>query len=154
MITKVNRITLSALFIGSVLMISACANVKTTETVAAKTDETARVAIEKAGVETHPALQQPDSPIATEPVKSADEAITGTAQPPKAITSRIKSKEPFVNVRTAPSLKSRRLAVLVGGQQVEILDKKNVWVKVKWLKGNVVKQGWLKKRFVESSDEK
>ncbi len=155
MATILNRNIRLMLLIGSVLMMSACTKVNTAETIAAKTDETARATMDKGKSDTSHSLQQAGAPpAATEQVNSADKAATVNTDLPKTVTSRITPKEPFVNVRKAPSLKSRPRAVLTGGQHVEILEEKNDWVKIKWQKGNAVKQGWLKKRFVESSAEK
>lgn len=151
MATILNRNIRLMLLIGSVLMMSACTKVNTADTVAAKTDETARATMDKGKSDSS---QTGATPAATEQVNSADKAATVNTDLPKTVTSRITPKEPFVNVRKAPSLKSRPRAVLAGGQHVEILEEKNDWVKIKWQKGNAVKQGWLKKRFVESSAEK
>ena len=143
----------SLILIGCTVVISACATANTSETVVAKTDDSPRSAPEKGNVEPSPALPQSATPlVVTGPVKIVVEA-TEMAQPAKTITTRINPKEPFVNVRNAPSIKSRNIAVIMGGQTIEILEAKDVWVKIIWKKGEVVKQGWLKKRFVEGYEQ-
>jgi uncharacterized protein YgiM (DUF1202 family) len=126
--SKLGKLFKSILFIGSMLMLAACA----TSNAGGKTGAT---------MET----EKPDSPAAQ----------TTPAPPPEAskpvipaTTTKINPKEPFVNIRSAPSARSRILAVIKGGQLVEVLEVKNSWMKVTWRQGDVVKQGWLAKKFV------
>lgn len=154
MTTKPCRNVLTILLISSVLTISACATSNPKESITNKTSETGRLTIEKGTPGTPP---NPTQPVATSqvgaPDKTAAEAAREAAHPPRTLTSRINPKDTFVNVRSAPSVKSRNIAVLKGGQTVEILEVRDVWMKVKWQTGDVAKQGWLKKRFVEGYDQ-
>ena len=152
MTTSFNSKIQSTILIGSLLMVSACASFNSGETIASKTDEAARIAIEKAKLETPP---EPPASVTTviEPVKTAPETAPDAAQAPKSAVARINQKEPLVNVRTAPSLKSRVVAVLKRGQSIEVLETKDSWVKITWHKGRAVKQGWLKKAFVEGYEQ-
>lgn len=152
MASKLGRRIQTILFIGSVLIVSACATTNSKETIINKTDETARVTIEKGKFETPPPLTQPATPQPViEPGKTVSQTEKDAAQAAKA--TRINPNEPFVNVRSAPSIKSRNIAVLKGGYDIEVLEVKDVWVKIKWMKGNAAKQGWLKKRLVEGYEQ-
>lgn len=152
MTTSFNNKIQSTLLLASVLMISACASLNTGETVADTTDQTARMAIEKGKIET-----QPEPPaIAAQMIEPADTASVRApenAQSAKSAVTRINQKEPYVNVRTAPSIKSRIAGVLKRGQSIEVLETKDNWVKISWHKGRAVKQGWLKKMFVEGYEQ-
>jgi uncharacterized protein YgiM (DUF1202 family) len=141
------------ILIGSVMMVSACATTNTAETVANKTDEPSRVVLEAGKFENPPALpQSAATPPVSEPAKSAGEKANEVSQAPATTISRINPKERFVNIRTAPSSKSKIVAVLKGGHSIEILETKDSWLKVKWVKGDVVKQGWMSKRFVDANE--
>jgi len=157
MTSRFNSKILPTILIGSVLMVSACATVNPKETIANKTDEATRTTLEKGKFETPPVLNTEPQPASVakmiEPVKTASEAIPDAAQAPKTTATRITQKEKSVNVRTAPAIKSRVVAVLKRGQSIEVLEEKDGWLKVTWHKGNAVKQGWLKKIFVEGYEQ-
>lgn len=151
----------STLLIGSVMMISACAAtksgdaIKTGETIVGKTEETTLATSGKVAL---------DAPIDKQPAgakKVLEPGNTGsrttpetpeTTQAPKAAVTRIKPKEPYVNIRSEPSAKSRSIAVLKGGHSIEVLETKDSWVKITWQKGNAMKQGWMKKSFAEGHE--
>jgi uncharacterized protein YgiM (DUF1202 family) len=154
MTTRIGSIIRSLLLIGSVLIVSACASTTPREVVANKTDETARVVIEKGKFDTPPALPQPAAPRPMmEPVKTASQTAQVTAQVSPANIARIHPKERSVNIRTSPSVKSRIVAKLKGGHSIEVLETRDNWLKVKWQKGAAVRQGWLKRRFVEGYEQ-
>ena len=143
------------------LMVSACASFKTAdstktgETIANTADDTTRSTIEK-GKSVTPSdsagiPQQSGAAKAGDPGNSATVAGRDTVQTSRVIMTRISPKEPYVNIRTEPSAKSRKIAVLKGGHSIEVLETRDSWVKVQWQKGNAVKQGWMKKSFVEAN---
>lgn len=154
MTTSFNNKIQSTILLGSVLMISACASFNTDETVAETTDQATRIAIEKGKLET-PLESPPASAAKTiEPVNTATVTAPENAQPAKTRAAHINQKEPYVNVRTSPFVKSRVAGVLKRGQSIEVLETKENWVKISWHKGRAVKQGWLKKMFVEGYEQK
>lgn len=141
----------STILLASVLMISACASFNTGETIAGKTDQATSVAIEKGKRET---LEPPATAAqAIEPVNTASVTAPDNSESAKPAVTRINQKEPYVNVRTSPSVKSRIVGVLKRGQSIEVLETKDNWVKITWNKGRTVKQGWLKKMFVEGYEQ-
>ncbi|MBT1071110.1 SH3 domain-containing protein [Pelotalea chapellei] len=135
----------------SILMISACTLNKGTMT--SQADQMAGSAIEAGKSEAQSALvnevQAVAQPKVVEPARAVAEEAPEVVQPPKAAVTRINSTERLVNIRTSPSAKARKVAVLKSGHSLEVLDVKDDWVKVQWLKGKTVKQGWVKKSFVE-----
>ncbi len=147
-----NRKIQSITLLGSVLLISACATIQSGETVANRTDQASRVVLEKGKFETPPELPASAVKVA-EPVNSAPAKVPDTAQPAQPAATHINQKEPLVNVRTSPSTKSRVAGVLKKGQSVEVLETKDNWVKISWQKGSAVKQGWLKRMFVEGYEQ-
>jgi len=149
MITRFNSKIQSTILIGSVLMISACASFKTGEAIADKADGTTRTTIGKGTFETPPEIQQSSIKKGIGQNSTTSKAASDTPQASTATVTRINQKEPYVNIRSAPSSKSRSLAVLKGGHSLEVLETRDSWVKISWQKGDAVKQGWLKKRFVE-----
>lgn len=149
MITSFNNKIQSTILLGSVLMMSACASFNTGETIADKTDQATSVAIEKGKLETP--LKSPVS-AAIEPVNTASVTLENAPSAKPAVT-RINQKEPYINVRTASSVKSRIVGVLKRGQSIEVVETKDNWVKISWNKGRAMKQGWLKKMFVEGYEQ-
>jgi uncharacterized protein YgiM (DUF1202 family) len=154
MTTRFSSKIQSVILIGSVLMVSACATNNTGETIANKTDDSAHAIPEKAKVAPPPEPQRPSAKKVIEPVKTVSAQAPVVAAPAaKATIAKITPKEQFVNIRGKASVKSRKIAVLNGGHSIEILEEKDGWLKIKWQKGDAVKQGWLKKRFVEGYEE-
>ena len=146
MTTGLSRRIQSTLLIGSALMLAACASTKTGDAgkaVEPVAGDTTRIIIPKGKFETPPEIQ-PAS------IKKASEAATSFADTAQA-SARINQKEAFVNVRSAPSPKSKSIAVLKAEQPVEILESKDSWVKIAWQSGNARKLGWVKKVFVEGN---
>ena len=143
----------SALLIGSVLMVSACATNNAGNTIASKPVDSPTVP-QKAKVAPPPEQPKPSAKKVTEPVKTVSLAPVVPAKVTKAAGIRISPKEKLVNIRSMASVKSRKVAVLEGGHPIEVLEKKDSWLKIKWQKGDVVKQGWLKKAFVEGYEDK
>lgn len=146
MTTSFNNKIQSTILLGSVLMISACASLDT--------GETTHTAIEKGALETPLETPPARAAQAIEPVKTASVAAPENSQPAKSAVTHINQKEPYVNVRTSPFVKSRVVGVLKRGQSIEVLETKDNWVKITWQKGRSVKQGWLKKMFVEGYEQK
>lgn len=128
------------------LMMSACASLDT--------GETTHTAIEKGTLETPLESPPASAAKAIEPVNTATVTAPENAQPAKSAVTHINQKEPYVNVRTSPFVKSRVAGVLKRGQSIEVLETKDNWVKISWHKGRSVKQGWLKKMFVEGYEQK
>ena len=145
------------ILIGSGLMVAACATVKTNETNTNITHDTTRLTIEKGKLETPPAMTAEPQPVAptkaSEPVKTASDTAPDVTRTARITVTRIKQEETFVNVRTAPSVRSRNFAVIKGGQTVEVLITMDRWLKIKWQKGDAVMQGWINKKFVEAYDQ-
>ena len=155
MTTRCNSSFQAALLIGSVLMVAACSTGTTTDAIkngesiaANQADSSARAAIEKGKPETPPELHPTGSLAATEPNTTAPPAAAETTQAPRASATRINHKERYVNVRSAPSAKSRVLAVLRDGHSVEVVETRDGWVKIAWHRGKAVHHGWMKNVFV------
>jgi uncharacterized protein YgiM (DUF1202 family) len=157
MATRLGGKIRTLILIGSVLVVSACATSKTNEANTSKTDETSSITIEKGKFEAPPEIkgapQPATSAVAVDPAKNASATAPDAGQAAKANITRVNTKEKLVNVRTAPSTKSRTLAVLKGGQTIEILETKQSWLKIKWQAGDVAKQGWMNRRFVEGYEQ-
>lgn len=156
MTTGLERTIQTAILIAATLLTSACAalqtgdSIKNAETIASKTEETTRTTIEKGAFENPPEIiQLSRKATAVEPLTNTPQSAADHVQVSKPALTRITPKEPYVNIRTAPSLKSRNVAILKGGHSIEILETQDSWVKVSWHKGNSVKQGWMKKAFAE-----
>lgn len=147
-----NRKIQATILIGSILMVAACASTKTGETIANQTDQAARIALEKGKLET---LPEPTAGAAkvVEPVNTAPVTALDGSQATKSAVARINQKEPLVNVRTAPTARSRVVAVLKKGQEVEVLENKYGWLKIKWKHGATLKHGWMNKSFVEGYEQ-
>jgi len=145
----------STILFGTVLLISACASFnsadsgKSEATTARKADDTTRTTIQKGKFENPPEMQMSRMRTANETAKSTSQSAQDTSNTTRANTARINQKEASVNVRSAPSAKSRSIAVLKAGQTIEVLDTRDNWVKITWQKGNSAKQGWMNKAFVE-----
>jgi len=143
----------STIFLGSVLTMSACASNNSGASITNKTGETPRAAVEQGRPGTPAESPSPGAKRGSEPGKASAKADPDTAQAARGNATRINPKEPYVNIRSAPSLQSRTVAVLKGGHSLEVLEIRDTWMMVKWLKGDLVKQGWLKKRFVEGYEK-
>lgn len=157
MTTRFGNKMQATLLVASVLMVSACASIKAGDsnksgaTVADKADEATRTTIAKGKFETPPEIQLSSVKKSAESANSYSEAVPDTAHPSQLSSSRINQKEASVNVRSTPSAKSRSIAVLTAGQPIEVMETRDSWVRITWLKGDTVKQGWLKKAFVEGN---
>jgi len=150
-ITKKNMLIFFS--IASWINISACSTVNP-EKSSSKTNEAPHVTIAMENPESSPAPHLTTTmETAHDSAKPITDTSPATRQISKIANNRINPNEPFVNVRTAPSIKSRNIAVIMGGQAFEILETTDAWLKIKWKQGNVEKQGWLKKRFVEGYDQ-
>jgi uncharacterized protein YgiM (DUF1202 family) len=138
-------------------MISACASFKDNNspkiagTIANNTDGTTSTTIQKGRFENPPEIQLSSNKKGNESGDTDSQTATDTIAPPKTYISRVSLKEKRVNVRTAPSVKSRSIAVLKGGHSVEILETQDSWVKIQWQQSNTFKRGWMKKAFVEGN---
>lgn len=153
MTTKLNRRILPVLLISSMLMISACASTKSGAAIAQKTDEASSVTLKEGEFQTPPVIQQSGTPMVNETVKTTVDAPAEATKPANPNSTRINSRAPLVNARTAPTARSRVVAVLKKGQEVEVLEKKHGWLKIKWHHGATVKHGWINKSFVEGFEQ-
>jgi uncharacterized protein YgiM (DUF1202 family) len=155
--TRFGRKIESTILIGSILTLSACASVNTSDsgkkeaTIAKKADDTTRTTIQKGKFENPPEMQLSGMNKTDEYANTSSETATYSAHTSKANATRINHKESSVNARSAPSAKSRSIAVLKAGQAIEVLETKDNWVKITWQKGNSAKQGWMNKAFVEGN---
>jgi hypothetical protein len=146
MTTSFNSKIQSSILICSVLMISACTFVKSGSTTAGAPG----IPIEGSNPETPPVSTEEPQPASTARVTVRERQISpDSAQSPKPARTRITPKERYVNIRSAPSTEGKTIAVFKGGHSLHILETKDNWVKTQWSKNGIVKQGWLKKRFVE-----
>uniref|UniRef100_A0A831UBC1 SH3 domain-containing protein n=1 Tax=Geobacter metallireducens TaxID=28232 RepID=A0A831UBC1_GEOME len=127
----------------SLLLTAACATVNT-----APVEEKAGPQAPGAGFETEPLPPAAAPDIAPAPTVTPQASVTVTtiSQTPGRITPRRK----YVNVRPAPSAANRPVAVLMGGKKVEVLDRKEEWVKIRWTRGKKVLEGWVAEKFVET----
>jgi uncharacterized protein YgiM (DUF1202 family) len=147
----------STVLIGTVLIVSACASFNnndsatTAGTITNNTDGTTSTTIKKGRFENPPEIQLSSMKKGNGPGDTDSQFSTDTITPAKSNIFRVSLKEKLVNVRTAPSVKSRSIAVLKGGHPVEVLETKGSWVKIQWQKGNTFKQGWMNKAFVEGN---
>lgn len=157
MTTRIGSKIQTTMLLGSVLMISACASITTSDTnksaeaVVGRTDEATHTTIQKGKFETPPEIQLSTVNKSAASGNSVSEAIPNATQTATASATRINHKEASVHVRHAPTAKSRSIAILKAGQPIEVLETRDSWVKITWQKGNAVKQGWLKKVFVEGN---
>jgi uncharacterized protein YgiM (DUF1202 family) len=144
-----------AILIGIVLVMSACASVKTGDSgnsaavVSNKTDDTTRTTIVKGKFENPPEIQQSSPKKVSESDKYVSDSSPNSSRSTKANATRISQKEALVNVRSTPSTKSKSVAVLKAGQPIEVLETRDSWAKITWQQGDAVKMGWTKKAFVE-----
>ena len=155
--------TKSLIIVGSALLLAACGagtTIKPGETVAKNANEASRISLDKIPMETKPASPQSGSAqTIKESGNTITDAATKTSHPSdnvpttSAIITSIKANERLVNIRTAPSVKSRVIATLKGGHSIEIIETKENWVKVQWRKGKSLKQGWMSKQFAEQPVE-
>ena len=145
----------STILFGTVLFISACASFnsadsgKSDPTIARQANDTTSTTIQKGKFENPPEMQMSHMRTANETAKSASASAPDTSHTTEVNTARINQKEASVNVRSAPSAKSRSITILKAGQDIEVLDTKDNWIKITWQKGNSAKQGWINKAFVE-----
>lgn len=153
MTNRFNSRIQTTLLISSMLMVSACASFKSGETVANKADVASNVTLGKGKFETPPQIPQTNAAKVNETIKTAVETPPVTTPPSNPNNTRINSREPYVNTRTAPSARSRVVAVLKQGQEVEVLEKKHGWLKLKWQHGQSEKTGWMNKSFVEGFEQ-
>jgi uncharacterized protein YgiM (DUF1202 family) len=157
MTTRFGSTFQSTILFSTVLLLSACASINTTDsgnsgsTVVNKADETTRTTIQKGKFENPPEMQMTSVNNTTEHAITPSETSPYSAHTTKTGTARINQKETSVNVRSTPSAKSRSVAVLKAGQAIEVLETRDNWVKISWQKGNSTKQGWMNKAFVESN---
>jgi len=147
---RLNSRIQSLILIGSVLTLSACASTKTGGTISGKTDQPSRAVIEKGKFETPSEIK---SPKTAETVKTVTEAAPVVSQPPNPNLTKVNSRAPRVNARTAPTTRSRVVEVLKQGQEVEVLESKHGWVKIKWQEGDTAKHGWMNKAYVEGFEK-
>ena len=144
----------STLLVGSVLVLSACVTTNSAETAkpdVTLTDETTRTVIAAGKFETPPEIQSASMTKMVSAVDTASQPASVGERTPGTTGTRISDKETFVNVRSAPSTKSRVLAVLKAGQKIQIQETRDSWIKISWQQGDANKQGWLKKIFVEGN---
>jgi uncharacterized protein YgiM (DUF1202 family) len=144
----------STILFSSLLMLSACASTKTADSVTTAPpvpEETTRTTIAKGKFIQPPEIQQSEIPTTGKSGSSTSQAAPDSTQSTANNHARISRKEASVNIRNAPSAKSRSVAVLKAGQAVDVLEHKDGWAKITWQKGTVVKQGWMNKAYLEEN---
>jgi len=147
------RIIGSALLASCILLVSACATTKPEEAVSNKTGEVTRETTRKATSNAGSSITR--STIRTEPatpgVQNKPAAQIGNVNSinQQFISARILQKVKLVNIRSAASDKTRIIARLHGGKQIDILEEKGNWLKIRWHDREKTWEGWLYKHYVE-----
>jgi len=144
----------STIVFSSLLILSACASTKTGDSVVTAPpapEDTSRTTIAKGKFIQPPEIQQSEITTTGKSGSSNSQAAPDSSQPPANNHARISKKEASVNIRNAPSAKSRSVAVLKAGQAVDVLEHKDGWARITWQKGSVVKQGWMNKAYLEEN---
>lgn len=140
--TRIARMAL----VLSLLLTAACATVNT-----APVEEKAGPQAPGAGFEAEslPHAAAPDAAPAAPVTPQASVTVTTISQ----ATGRITPRQKYVNVRPRPSTANKPVAVLSGGKKVEVLDRQDEWVKIRWTRGKKAHEGWVAGKFVETDGQ-
>lgn len=89
----------------------------------------------------------PQSPPPQPPEPPATPAVAAPA------SLRIGPEHTYVNVRRGSSPRTKVVAILKGGTQLELLGKQGSWLRVRWQHGGKTAEGWVYRKFVEGNGQ-
>ena len=95
-------------------------------------------------------MVQPPPPQAPLPQPPGPPATPAVAVP---ASLRIGPEHKYVNVRRGSSPRTKVVAVLKGGTQLELLGKEGSWLRVRWQHGGKTAEGWVYRKFVEGNGQ-
>lgn len=139
--TRLFRNISSALLVSSVILVSACATTSE-EMVSDKAGEINSEGSRRAKIEAESTKSGEENTTAT--VVNTDKA--GSRQ---KITAKILQKMKRVKISSVASNRGRCVGHVKGGTQIEVLEEKGRWLKIRWETGDQTKNGWLKKQYVD-----
>jgi len=101
---------------------------------------------------------QPKAPLTTQPlpqIKQKSDTEDTVKQHEDYLTGKIKKSASSVKVRAVPLSKDdATIAILKGGAEIELLEEKGDWVKIRFMdNNNKEKEGWINKYSVEGYNE-
>lgn len=145
--TKCAVFTLLTIF---ALAFSGCASIKPKKSVVSNADKVSIQSTEQSMFD-EKAAPIPDAGKQTEIINKSEPVNhqPESESTAKSSKSRINPLHSYVNVRKAASAGGRPIAVLKGGKLIEVVDEEDRWVKIRWKRGNKLKEGWVVKKFVE-----
>lgn len=88
-------------------------------------------------------------PSASSAPQPAEAAATSFRTP---VPAQITRRQKYVNIRPEPSANKKPVAVLMGGKKVEIIDRQELWLKIRWTRGKKVFEGWVAGKYVDSPE--
>lgn len=88
-------------------------------------------------------------PSASPATQSAEAAATSFRTP---VPGQITRRQKYVNIRPEPSTNKKPVAVLTGGKKVEIIDRQELWLKIRWTRGKKMLEGWVAGKYVDAPE--
>lgn len=151
--TELCRNIRSLAIVCSLLLISACATVKPEGAVNQKAGEITQDTTRKAAGETGEVIRtttgRTEAALPGVQNSTTTQVSAANSVGQQNITARIIQKAKRVKIKSGASNKSRTIARLAGGKQIEILEEKGSWLKIRWQNGEKVREGWSRKQYVD-----